>query len=446
MCNDCQDHESVNMGILLQSLPKSLQNEISEVCRKKYFYLKELGLDANLLFHDRHMLGRKIYKLISSGKYQHQILKRSIMNEGTKERIVYKLGFIDRVISGACQKIIAVQIDDHYQNGLYSYRKNYNRMNSVNDFLKYLKDYKSKTPDIRQRGLYVMRFDIKDYGACVPVHQDSALWPQYKNIFAHDCYGKGFDADDFTLIRKFIDPDILTDAGLAPNRNGVVIGSPLTVLILNLYLRPLDEYLYNIPDTFYTRFGDDMIFVTPDLNTLKETQVKISEILSGLELNYNEAKAMLINFNNAGRMAGGIKGAHKFEYLGVSIGFDGQIEIKTQKLADLMKVLKKRLRIVSSSCENIGITDVDIKGRAIAQDLNNGFNIKSPFFISQLEILSLINSKKQLMHIDYTLALMIAETLSGIKGVRAFRQIPYRRIRAWGLQSLAYKSRTRLAS
>ena len=48
----------------------------------------------------------------------------------------------------------------------------------------------------------------------------------------------------------------------------------------------------------------------------------------------------------------------------------------------------------------------------------------------------LVSDRRQLAELDRLLALWIAEAVSQRAGVRAFRDLPWRRLRALGLQSL----------
>jgi hypothetical protein len=54
-----------------------------------------------------------------------------------------------------------------------------------------------------------------------------------------------------------------------------------------------------------------------------------------------------------------------------------------------------------------------------------------------------VNNRAQLKHLDYLIALSLAETLSDKRGVRAFRIIPYKKLRrTWHLHSLVVARNT----
>jgi hypothetical protein len=51
----------------------------------------------------------------------------------------------------------------------------------------------------------------------------------------------------------------------------------------------------------------------------------------------------------------------------------------------------------------------------------------------------IVTDREQLKHFDYQIARQIAEALSGVRGPKAFRHVPYRRLRQeGGLNSLVH--------
>jgi hypothetical protein len=69
--------------------------------------------------------------------------------------------------------------------------------------------------------------------------------------------------------------------------------------------------------------------------------------------------------------------------------------------------------------------------------VNQSLSIDAPLATDYAPLLaSMVSDRRQLVELDRLLALWIAEAVSQRAGVRAFRDLPWRRLRALGLQSL----------
>ncbi len=53
---------------------------------------------------------------------------------------------------------------------------------------------------------------------------------------------------------------------------GLPTGSPLCCPIFNLYLSDLDHLISAYEEGFYARYGDDLLFATPDLDLALEIE------------------------------------------------------------------------------------------------------------------------------------------------------------------------------
>lgn len=90
--------------------------------------------------------------------------------------------------------------------------------------------------------------------------------------------------------------------------------------------------------------------------------------------------------------------------------------------------------------QQIDSKDINERGKILCAIINKALDPKSNLKLPYVDYLKLIiNDRGQLKHLDHSIALIIAQHLTGIKSVKAFRQVPYEKIRRqWKLQSLVY--------
>jgi hypothetical protein len=219
---------------------------------------------------------------------------------------------------------------------------------------------------------------------------------------------------------------------------GVPTGSPIQPAICNLYLTPLDRALDAIPGGLYSRYGDDFIFAHPDFSVAQEAAEIIDEKVSELKLEIKEEKKQNIYFTNPGRPSTAWPecGHTSFvEYLGCRIAFDGVIGLKTEKARRLLHDLGARIRATRKITPG---STVDELGPALCAVVNTATDPHQTLCHPTATLLRYtVNDRVQLKQLDYLIALRLAETISGTRGVRAFRRIPYKKLRReWYLQSL----------
>jgi hypothetical protein len=241
------------------------------------------------------------------------------------------------------------------------------------------------------------------------------------------------------LLRSAIRPPVITAAGQTTLLDaGVPTGSSIQPAICNLYLTPLDNALNAIPGSFYARYGDDFIFAHPDALAAQDTAHLIDKMTKKLRLEIKEEKKQNLYFTNPGRPSNDwpeTTNTSFIEHLGCRIAFTGIIGLKTEKAHRLLRDLRARMRTTR------GLTDgatIDDQAAVLCAIVNTAMDPHEPLSHPTSSLLRyIVNDRAQLKHLDYLIALSLAETLSGKQGVRAFRKIPYKKLRrTWNLHSL----------
>jgi hypothetical protein len=241
------------------------------------------------------------------------------------------------------------------------------------------------------------------------------------------------------LLEAMIRPAVMNAQGqLVSLRTGVPTGSPIQPVICNLYLTPLDRALEQLPGGFYSRYGDDFLFAHHDHRVARRAVEIIDREVDSLALTIKEEKRLNLYLTKPGRASTDwpeTKPAPQLDYLGCRISFDGIIGLKKTKARDLLAGMRSRLASTSQI-----LADLSVKDRAtvMCQVVNRMLDPLDPLCHRAAQLLRhVVNDRQQLRHLDYLIALDLAQAISGVRGVRSFRRVRYRDLRErWGLRSL----------
>lgn len=207
----------------------------------------------------------------------------------------------------------------------------------------------------------------------------------------------------------------------------------------NLYLSELDRGLESIPGGFYARYGDDILFAHPHPDIAAEASARIERTVAALGLTIKTEKALNYYFTGCGRKASTARGTTFIEYLGLRVAFTGAIGLPTRKARHLLRNLWLRAdnaqRLAGSEAPSPATLCAAVRA---AIDVRTG--VAEPL-ASHLR--RTVDDRGQLRHLDYLLALGVAQRLSKQRGVRAFRKVSYRDLRRAGLPSLIAQRNSR---
>jgi hypothetical protein len=343
-----------------------------------------------------------------------------------KERPFVIHSFQDQIVAGIISKTLSDRFFAKTRRYVYSYRKNYSNLHPIKKFSRYLKRH--------QEGVYTFRTDIYKYSETFPLDASSPFWPMLKE-FLYEENLQQYEANIKSLVFPFC---LDSKNKKVPIDIGAPVGSPIISFINNFYLYELDQGLASIPGSFYARYGDDILFSHPDLDTAHYAYCKLIEGINKLKLQINHPKTIKTFLSKQGIQSHLWKGSQTLLYLGLRVSVKGRISLPKKKLRIFLKEVR-------DSCVNIKNLNPDLSiddlGALICRVINRGLSIYSLNPFNELDrIYYHVNDRPQLKEIDRKIALIVLETLLEKRGFKLFRTIPYAKLRnEWGLESLLYK-------
>jgi hypothetical protein len=384
-------------------------------------------LSAPLVALHAAKVARMLAAEVSAGRYEFAPLVPHAAMLNGKPRTIYRIDPLDAVVLGVLTRVLAAVIEPRLGDQLYSYRKGCSQWSACRALLRYLREHCRARPDPRTRGLFVLRRDVRRYDENIPVGDDSTLWTTLRDLLAGAQLGMHGDLHAFLrrafrpLIAHPPEPD---GAQLVkPLERGVPTGLPTQTIACNTYLLPLDVQLAPLGG-FYARFGDDMLFAHPEQSAAEEAARRLDAGLHALGLRFNPDKSCAYWLTRPGRAhanAAGFTPVARLPYLGFDVGFDG-----ARLRADKRRVLWRALRARIDQADRLfaALSEAE-RAEALCSVVATAFDPRSPLCDRYASWLRFdVMSLGDLKQLDHQLALTIAERLSGLRGVRAFRRFP----------------------
>lgn len=425
--------------VTLQNLhdPKRYEFQIEKMFNKmknekgigSVFDTTQEGIPFFTFNYDRRELARTIAESIKkeSFRFTPPRQKKIKVKNKNKERLVYQVSPLDKIILCVLARLLTEILDPFLSDCVYSYRKGV----SPRDEVKALGDF---IKNQHQKGVYILQSDISSYSDEINVSEVSPFWNQLKDYFET----LNIVPTDYQwyLIKEAVRPvHYNTEGDLQVNLKGAPTGSPITTLLYNFYVQRVDAYHMYEPTIFYARYSDDIVICHPDSEMLESSVDYLNIYLSALSLALSPKKTKRFYLSPAGNKGDNPnwKGVNQLDILGCSLTGKGNLSISTIRQR---KFIKKLYYLIRNTHELLPEASITEQGIAICNVINNEL-VENNFSNSTLRGLARSSDVSQLKRLDYLIAKLIAERITGIHGVRAFRKVPYKIIREdWGLISL----------
>jgi hypothetical protein len=403
---------------------------------RELYELKQGDVPLARLVHHRRRVGRMLARSVRKGTYRFEPgIQRRIVVKG-KEREVYAFRLTDLVVHGVVGALIQEASLPLLSDRLYSYRSGVSWWSGISDLAGYARAHRKSRPDPRDRGLYVLRRDIDAYTDSIPVGGHSPVWSMLRSLFEEPVR-----PEDWDVIEQVARPVMETPPdGPVMRSRGVPTGQPISVALFNLYLSSFDHAFDAIPDGFYARYSDDIVFAHHDPGMVKDVRDRMDDLLVDLDLRFKPEKEQVLYLTTPGRPStewGEARGASWVPFLGTQVWADGSVSLGTSKTRGLLRDIRDRARRTARAATG----DVDATGRAVTNVVNEALDPRhSPFEQRSATLLQrAVTDRRQLRQLDYQIARIVIGAATGQGDVRAFRRVPYRTVRGdWGLLSLEH--------
>lgn len=382
-------------------------------------------------------LSKHLVQSIKKQDYHYQAVQSKELYVDGKLRIIYPSSLTDRIVQSAIYQTLAKDLDKYIPLQVYSYIKGRSPQKAIQNFANFLRGQLKFSPK-KHQNMFVLQTDIHTYTDCIPLAPNKPVWKILKEYIYKINNNQPLPDYYWYLLESALRPKVISDEGnLYQLLFGLPMGSSLTTIIAVLYLEVIDKKLSEVQDGFYARYGDDLLFAHPDPKIIIQMHQNIVQELLVLGLKLKAEKTRFIYLTKAGKTSeiSHFIGNSVVEYLGFSITAHGEVGFNKKNIRKLWQGLKKRVNFTNNLLKELPL---EKRGRILCQTLAEALDIDNALAEPNLkQLLREATSRSQFRQIDYQLALYIAERLSGIQGVKAFRKIPYKKIRKdWQLPSL----------
>lgn len=385
-------------------------------------------------------VARLLAEAVGGGHYRLGPARIRTIRVNGKERIVFAYRLTDLIVHGVVAGILEEASAPYLSPGLHSYRKGASWWTATSAFAAYVRTHARSRPDVRTRGLHVLRRDVDSYTDSIPVGDRSPAWAMLREALEEG--GTPLRPAHWDLVESVVRPEAFVRRGeLFTQYRGVPTGQPISCVLFNLYLARLDAELSAIPEAFYARYCDDFVFAHPEADVARAADARIRQTLGSLSLGLNESKSRDLYLTGAGRpsaQAAEFRGTTTVPFLGCLVSAQGTVSLSRQKRRRLLGDLRHR---ALRTARILGGAGADEVGELVCGVLNQALspNLDPSQQRSAGWLRRIVTDRGHLKQLDYAIARIVLEALTGHRGARAFRRVPYRKMRRdWKLISLEH--------
>jgi len=396
----------------------------------RLYELRQSNVSLASIVMNRGKVARLLAREVADGRYELEPGELRTIRARHKMREVFACRLTDLIVHGVVADIVQDAVDPRLSKRVFSYRKGLSWLTPIAELAAFIRTERRKHADPLARGVYVLRRDVDSYTDSIPIGRDSPLWAMLEAELG------ALPALFEQVVRVEMK---VPDGGIVCRTKGLPMGQPIAAIVANLYLTDMDRSLEEIPGGFYARYGDDFLFAHADPGVARHAEGVIDEILDSLRLTVNEKKRRTLYLTPPGRPSDAwaeVKGTSGVPFLGTRIAADGTIGLDDSKIRALLRELDRR---ATTTVRTLRGAERDQAGRAVCAVVNRALDPRSALTQSRsaIALRRVVTDRHQLEQLDYGIARLVLRAVTGRRDARAFREIPYAKLRHdWGLVSL----------
>lgn len=396
----------------------------------RLYELRQSNVSLASIVMNRGKVARLLAREVGEGRYELEPGELRTIRARHKLREVFACRLTDLIVHGVVANIVREAVEPRLSDRVFSYRKGVSWLEPVTELGAFIRAERRKHADPRARGVYVLRRDVDSYTDSIPLGSDSPLWSMLEAELGPLP----------ALFQQVVRVEMtVPDGGVVCRVKGLPMGQPISSIVANLYLTAMDEALDSLPGGFYARYGDDFLFAHADPAVAREAEAAIDKTLDALRLTVNEKKRRTLYLTPPGRPSDAwleARGTSAVPFLGTRIAADGTIGLDESKIRLLLRELDRR---ATTTVRTMRGASRDQTGRAVCEVVNRALDPRSALTQtrSAIALRRVVTDRHQLEQVDYLIARVVLKAVSRRRDARAFREIPYAKLRHdWGLLSL----------
>ena len=211
--------------------------------------------------------GSKLIRSLLEGTFTPGTVRNfDMVNYHGKKRSLSLFNSIDRLVIRAVRQVLQPACDPLLNAHCYSFREGFGVERAVTDVADY----------IQSGSKWMVKLDIEKYFDNITLSIMESRITRLLN-----------DGKLISLIQKLLYPKVDDEGRLVHKRKGLLQGSPLSPLLSNLYLTPLDDML-EAKSYRFARFGDDITICCRNRDEAEEAFALVKKTVNeayNLELN-----------------------------------------------------------------------------------------------------------------------------------------------------------------
>ena len=214
------------------------------------------------------------------------------------------------------------------------------------------------------------------------------------------------------------------------------MGSPLGPVFENAFLMPIDEILSEEKNSFYARYGDDILIASSEPAQVTKMSNRLDEELKRRNLNVKSSKSKncVFGLDPEAHSVDSFANTSSIEYLGADIFSSGEVFLSQRKVRQLKRLFHNAARRAFFSNRKYKLTTSE-RVEIIIENLNSIF--EEPQLIPHFSILMNPRvSHSKTKKLDRWIAKQALKFVFGSSHDRVFRHYSYKRLREQGLYTL----------
>ena len=374
---------------------------------------------------------RILRKDLKYKRYKLNHAKLSLITDANhKNRIVYNFNYRDKLVIASITNILHDISADFLSPKLYSYRKESSTWSAARNVSHFILPLREKRQDV-----FILKTDIASYTDEINVTNSSYVWDLLQRLFEDN--NIKLDQYEFDLVRSIVRPSFYNLNGvLQSNITGIPTGSAITSFLYNLCLHDIDVYFSGLDNISYSRYSDDLLFISNDVYAISSAEKKLDAMLNAINLRRKKEKdmAIILREGSLGCLNDDKwKNQNYFEYLGYRFNHNGKYSLSKRRQR---RILRNITNSIINYSDNNNICSEE-KLHEISSLLRVLYLDRDSRILEVKTLLETTNDINALKHIDTMVAQCIISQVTGIKGVRSLRKISYQELhREYKLPSL----------